>query len=118
MAREPARRRGGRAADAAHDVRLTLRVKPHARRAGLIGWHGDALKVAVCAAPERGRANDEVVSLIATALGIAAADVTLESGAASQDKRVRVRGLEASEARRRIDAALAAAMPGAKGSDT
>jgi len=85
---------------------LLLRVKPHARRVGLLGWHGDALKLAVRAAPERGRANDEVLELLAEALSLPLAAVRLETGAASQDKRVRVRGIGASEARRRIDAVL------------
>lgn len=85
---------------------LALRVKPHAKRAGLIGWHGDALKLAVRAAPERGRANDEVIAVLAAALGVSAGAIALETGAASQDKRVRVRGLDGVELRRRIDAAL------------
>jgi len=85
---------------------LVLRVKPHARRAGLIGWHGDALKLAVRAAPERGRANDEVMTVLAAALDLPVGALALESGTASQDKRVRVRGLDALELRRRIDVAL------------
>jgi uncharacterized protein (TIGR00251 family) len=91
------------------DVLLRLRVKPHAKRAGLVGWHGDALKIAVRSAAERGRANDEVLALIARTLGVAAGQVSLESGARSQDKRVRVRSVDAAAARQRIDAALAAA---------
>lgn len=86
---------------------LVLRVKPHAKRAGLVGWHGDALKVAVRAAPERGRANEEVLAVLAAALALAPDAIQLETGAASQDKRVRVQGLDADELRRRIDAALA-----------
>jgi uncharacterized protein (TIGR00251 family) len=85
---------------------LVLRVKPRAKRAGLVGWHGEALKLAVRAAPERGRANDEVLSVLAAALGVPVATLVLEAGAASQDKRVRVRGLAAPEVRRRLRAAL------------
>lgn len=86
---------------------LLLRVKPQARRAEVVGWHGDALKIAVCAAPERGRANDEVRAVLAAALGLLPAAIVLESGAASQDKRVRVHGLEPEEVSRRLEAALA-----------
>ena len=93
---------------------LVLRVKPHAKRAGLVGWHGDALKVAVHAAPERGRANEEVLAVLAAALGLTADAIRLETGASSQDKRVHVQGLDAAELRRRIDAALSR-KPGSKG---
>jgi uncharacterized protein (TIGR00251 family) len=88
---------------------IALRVSPRAKRAGLVGWHGAAIKIAVRAAPERGRANDEVLAVLAAALGVPAAALVLESGVASRDKRVRVRGVSASEARRRLEAARAVA---------
>jgi len=86
---------------------IVLRVKPRAKRAGLLGWRGDALKMAVRATPERGRANDEVLAVLAAALGVAASALRLEAGTSSQDKRVRVLGLSADEVRRRLDRALA-----------
>jgi uncharacterized protein (TIGR00251 family) len=90
----------------ADETVLVLRVKPRAKRAGLLGWHGDAIKIAVRAAPERGRANDEVIGLLAMVLDLPAGALRLETGAASQDKRVRIHGLEPGEVRRRLDAAL------------
>jgi uncharacterized protein (TIGR00251 family) len=86
---------------------LAVRVKPRAKRAGLLGWHGEALKVAVRAAPERGRANEELLETLATALGVTSSALEIAAGATAQDKRVRVTGLDAAEMRRRIDAALA-----------
>jgi uncharacterized protein len=88
-------------------VLLAVRVKPRAKRAALLGWHGGALKLAVRAAPERGRANEEVVSLLAQALGLPTDAVTLVAGGTSQSKRVRISGLDAPELQRRIDIALA-----------
>jgi len=86
---------------------LALRVKPRAKRAGLVGWHGEALKVAVRAAPERGRANEELIEILAAALDLPSSALEIATGATAQDKRVRVAGLDAAELRRRIDAALA-----------
>jgi hypothetical protein len=86
---------------------LAVRVKPRAKRVGLLGWHGGALKVAVRAAPERGHANDELVALLAAALGLPTAAFQIVAGASSQSKRVRVSGLTSSEVQIRIDAALA-----------
>ena len=85
---------------------LTVRVKPRAKRAGLLGRHGDGIKVAVRAAPERGRANAEVVELVAEMLGVESSAVAVVSGMTSQDKRIRVRGLTANELRERLDTAL------------
>lgn len=77
------------------DAVLRVRVKTRARRAGILGRHGAGIKAAVRAAPERGRANDELIEMLATALGIARAQIEIVAGAASQDKMVRVRLSEA-----------------------
>jgi len=71
-------------------TRLRLRVSPKAKRNAVAGWHGDALKVSVTAVPERGRANDAVVALLAEALGVAPSSIEVVSGAASKDKVVEV----------------------------
>jgi uncharacterized protein (TIGR00251 family) len=92
---------------------LHVRVKPQARRAGLVGRHGDGVKVAVRAAPERGRANEELLQVLAACLGVAPAALELVSGAGSQDKRVRVHGVDEVELRRRLEAALRAVEEGA-----
>lgn len=82
--------------------RLRLRVKAAARRARVIGAHGGALKVEVQAPPERGRANEAVLELVADVLGVERRRVELILGATSQDKLVEISGVAAS----RIVAAL------------
>jgi uncharacterized protein (TIGR00251 family) len=67
-------------------TRLRLRVKPGARKTAIVGVHGGALKLSVAAAPERGKANRAVVTLLAEALGLPPSAVTIAAGAASQDK--------------------------------
>jgi len=51
-------------------TRLRLRVSPKAKRNAVQGLRGDALKMSVTAAPERGRANDAVIALLAEALDL------------------------------------------------
>ena len=63
-----------------------MRVKPGARRTAIVGVHGGALKVAVNAPPEKGKANDALLALLADALGLPAHGVSLVSGAASPNK--------------------------------
>jgi uncharacterized protein (TIGR00251 family) len=86
-------------------VRLRLRVSPGARRAAVVGRYGDAWKVRVTAAPERGRANDDVVGLIADSLGVVRPDVRLVAGQSSRDKVVELSGITLEEAERRLEAA-------------
>jgi len=72
--------------EVAGGTRVRLRVKPGARKNAILGVRGDALKVSVTAPPDRGKANDAVVALLAEALDLPARSVTIVSGQASQDK--------------------------------
>ena len=83
-------------------VRVCLRVNPGASRAEIVGRHGDAWKVRVTAPPDRGRANEAVVALLADTLAVDRSDVTLVSGHASRDKIVEIGGLAADETERRM----------------
>ena len=87
-------------------IGLRVRVHPGARVARLRGWQGDVLRVDVTEAPERGRANDAVVRLLATALDVTRTDVSVRQGHASRDKRIEVAGLDPGELRARIDRTL------------
>ena len=94
-------------------VVLRLHVVPGAGRTAVTGRHGDALKVRVAASPERGRANDACVALVASTLGVSPGQVELVSGPESRSKRVRVAGIEAEDVRRLLAAAVGA--PGGGG---
>ena len=67
-------------------TRLRLRVKPGSRKAGLLGIHDGALKVAVVTAPERGKANKSLMKLLARTFGLPTSDFELAGGQTSQDK--------------------------------
>jgi uncharacterized protein (TIGR00251 family) len=84
-------------------TRLRLRVSPGARRTQIVGRQGEAWKVRVTAAPERGRANDAVVRLLSERLDLPPARLSLVSGRGSRDKVVELRGLEPEEAQRRLE---------------
>jgi len=58
----------------------------------------------VAAPPERGRANDAVVGVIAQALGVDRRDVRLVGGASGRNKVVELTGLTLDEAERRLAA--------------
>ena len=91
--------------DVAGGTRLRLRVRPGARRSALVGLHGGALKIAVDAPPERGKANRAAEALLAEALGVAASAVAIVAGAGSRDKVAEI-ALPAAEVRRRLASRL------------
>ena len=78
-------------------VLLRVKVRPGARRHELGGVHGDALRVAVRVAPERGRANDAVCELVAETLNIRRHDVRVVSGATAREKTLAIDGLTSDE---------------------
>src|SRR4051794_28265224 len=84
---------------------LRLRVSPGARNARVVGRHGEAWKVRVAAPPERGRANDEVVRLLAETLALPRDAVSLVSGHGARDKIVRLHGLDHDQIERRLTSA-------------
>ena len=86
-------------------TRLRIRVSPGARRTELVGRQGEAWKIRVAVPPERGRANDAVLKLLAERLRVPAAGLTLVAGASSRDKVFELRGLGAREADRRLEGA-------------
>jgi uncharacterized protein len=89
----------------APSARLRLRVAPAARRSEIVGRHGGSWRVRVAAAPERGRANDELLDLLAAALDLPRRQLTLVAGTSSRDKLVDLTGLEGSEAEKRLERA-------------
>ena len=72
---------------------VDVKVVPRASRSEVAGTMADgALKVKVAAAPENGRANEELCAVLAIHFGVRPRDVELIAGAASTRKRVRIHG--------------------------
>ena len=86
-------------------TRLRLRVVPGAPRPGVVGRHGTAWKVRVAAAPERGAANDAVLTLLAGALDVPRRGLTVVSGHTARDKIVEVQGITPDETEARLTSA-------------
>ena len=85
---------------------LELKVAPGSARDEITGWLGDALKLRVRAAPEKGRANAAVVALLAQVLAVPKDRIVIVTGAGSRRKRVCVHGLSSSELRDRLEEAV------------
>jgi uncharacterized protein (TIGR00251 family) len=85
---------------------LAVRAQPGARRNGIVGEQNGAIKIAVTAPADRGRANKALEELLAGALGLKKSEVELRSGPTSRDKRFLLRGMTIEEARDRLKTAL------------
>lgn len=90
-------------------VGLTLKVVPNASRSRVLGVWDVALRVAVAAPAEGGRANDAVIRLLADALRVRKADVAIVSGLSKPLKQIMISGLAIAEVRERIGALLGSA---------
>src|SRR5439155_1315497 len=99
-----------RARDApADDSRLRRAgVSPGAGRTALVGRHGDAWKVRVTEAPERGRANEAVLRLLAETLALPRTALTLVSGHSGREKIVELTGVGPALIERRLASATQA----------
>jgi uncharacterized protein (TIGR00251 family) len=94
-------------------VVLAIHVQPGASRSEAAGEHGHELKIRLAAPPVDGRANAALIAFVARRLDVPRSQVELISGAASRQKRLRVKGvsLDAVDAALRVEAALPKADP-------
>ena len=82
----------------ATSTRIKVYVQPRASKTVIVGMHGDALHVRLAAPPVDNAANDALVALVASCLGIAKRQVRILAGAASRRKTVEIEGVSAETA--------------------
>ncbi|MBE7558294.1 DUF167 domain-containing protein [bacterium] len=85
-------------------MRIAVRVVPKSSRRGIVGVVGERLKVALHAAPEKGKANRELLELLAETLDCPARCLSVVAGHTSRDKTLEVHGADS----RRLAATLTA----------
>ena len=81
---------------------LAVRAQPGARKQGVVGEQCGALKVAVHAPPEDGKANKALAEVLRDTLGLRRSQVEIISGTSSRDKRFLIRGLTPTEVQARL----------------
>ena len=88
-------------------ARLAVKLTPGASADRIDGWDVDAegrpvLKVRVRARPVEGEANEALVKLLAKALGVPKAAVSVQRGGQSRTKILDIVGLSEDEAKSRL----------------
>ena len=86
---------------------LLVQAQPGARKNGVTGAHAGRLKVAVTQAPEKGKANQAIVKLLASVLGIKRQQISLLSGETSGQKKFCIAGLTLDELREKVELLVA-----------
>jgi uncharacterized protein (TIGR00251 family) len=87
-------------------VIVPVRAHAGARRNGILGTREGMLRVAVTAAPEKGKANRAIVAVLSETLGVAKSSIELVSGDTAPQKRFLVVGAASDVLRARIAAVL------------
>ena len=81
---------------------LAVWVTPGAPRSEVAGVAGGRLRLRLAAPALEGKANAELVRLVAETLGVPRRQIDLATGATGRRKLLRVRGVTLEEARRRL----------------
>jgi len=71
-------------------MRIEVKVVPGAARNEVVGPYGDGLKVRVTAPPEKGKANEAVIRLLAGHFAVKPSQVRIVAGAGASRKTVEV----------------------------
>jgi len=78
---------------------LHVRAQPGARKDEIAGeWGGRAtpahsLKIRITAPPEKGRANEAIIRLLAKKLGLKKSAISVVYGETSRDKKILIKGI-------------------------
>lgn len=83
-------------------ITARIRVIPRSKRTTLAGVRGDCLVVKLTAPPVDNRANSALMEFLALLLDVPASAVQIVSGGASREKMVRVAGVDATFAGKRL----------------
>ena len=94
--------------DHAEGCILPVHAQPGAKKAAVGGEHGGALKIAVTAPPEDGRANDALVEVLRDTLGLKRSQIDLIGGQTCRDKKFLIRGMSRVE----LESLVATLLPG------
>lgn len=76
---------------------INIKVEPRSSHSGIAGPYGEGLKVKLTSPPVEGRANEELIEILAKEFKISKKDVEIISGKKSKNKIVRLLGVKSRE---------------------
>lgn len=76
-----------------NDLFLTIKVIPNAPKTEVVGqMDNGVIKIKICAPPEKGKANQELIQFLAAFFHVTKGAVRITSGTTSRLKKVRITG--------------------------
>jgi uncharacterized protein (TIGR00251 family) len=84
------------------DRRLAIKVTPNAGRNEITGWRGDVLQIKIAAAPEKGKANQELIDFLGRSLGVKKSAIAIIKGETRRNKIIEIEGLGREEILKRL----------------
>jgi uncharacterized protein len=98
--------------DSAEGATFAVRIHPRARRTAITGVLGEGaatvFKIALCAPPIDGRANEALTDFLCELFDVPRYAVSILAGAQSRNKVLRISGRSANEVALALDAAVGA----------
>src|SRR5262245_58068459 len=88
-------------------VILPVHAQPGARKNGVTGVHAGRLKVTVTQAPEKDKANQAIVTLLAKLFDVKRSQISLVTGETAQHKKFLISGEDMSTLQQRLAGILA-----------
>ena len=73
-------------------MKITVKVIPNAHKNIVEGFQGDVLKVRINAPPEKGKANDVLIELLAEYFSVSKNCIRIISGHTSRLKKIEIEG--------------------------
>jgi len=80
-------------------VRLSVKITPGAARTKILGPHGDCLKIAVNAPPEKGKANHALIEFLSKTIKIPKQQITVQVGHTAPRKILLLQGITGDQAK-------------------
>jgi uncharacterized protein (TIGR00251 family) len=84
------------------NVTFAVRVQPGAKREGVVGLYGDAVKIALTAPAVDGKANEALVRYLADLLNVPRLSIEIAAGHTSRSKVIRIAGITAPQLEARL----------------
>lgn len=92
--------------EAAGGILLPVKAQAGARRNGIQGKHAGYLKITVTQAPEKGKANDAIIILLANLLNLKRSQIELAAGQTSSLKKFRITGITRADLEQKLAIAM------------
>src|SRR5438105_12563986 len=88
--------------ETATGISFQVKVHPRAKKNGITGALGEALKLSLTAPPVEGQANEACIEFFARLLKVPRSSITIASGQSSRLKVIRITGITAAELRAQL----------------